>query len=85
MLHHGIVRDQDHLAIGVVLVHREGRNDADSVADRKILYLGAYCIDRAGGFIAEAGRIGDRLDVIVLPKAIEAFRLMAEGFLVGQT
>jgi hypothetical protein len=65
MLHDRVVRRNDDLAIRRVLVHRERRDDADVVADCNAAHARTDRIDHACGFVPEARRKLDRLDIDV--------------------
>src|SRR5258707_3015018 len=64
----GIVRNEDDLAIGRVVVHREGGDYVDVVTGRETAHVLAYSIDDARGLVAETCRKRlDRLEVVVDP------------------
>ncbi len=65
MFHDCVVRRDDDFAVGVVLVHRERRNQVDLVAWREAGDFLAHRIDDAGCFVAETCWELDGLDVFV--------------------
>ena len=83
----GMVRNEDDLAIGRVVVQREGRDDVDFVTDREAAHVLADSIDDARGLVAETCRkLLDGLDVVVDPPhgfgAVDADRLDLDADLV---
>ena len=82
----GIVRYEDDLTIGRVVVLREGRDDVDFVTCRKAAHVLAYSLDDARGLIAKTRRKFDGLEVVVDPphglRAIDANRLDVDAELV---
>src|SRR6267143_7091959 len=60
-----MVRYEDDLAIGRVVVQREGRDDVDFVTNREAAHILADSVDGACGLIAETCRKLDGLDVVV--------------------
>src|SRR5580704_8790822 len=81
-----MVRYEDDLAIGRVVVQREGRDDVDFVTNRESAHILADSVDGACGLIAETSRKLDGLDVVVDPphglRAIDANRLDVDAELV---
>ena len=81
-----MVRYEDDLTIGRVVVLREGRDDVDFVTCRKAAHVLAYSLDDARGLIAKTRRKLDGLDVVVDPphglRAIDANRLDVDAELV---
>src|SRR6266481_3253355 len=79
MRDHGVIRHEDDFAIGRVLVHREGRDDVDRIADRDASDVSAHGIDDTGRLVAEARGELHRLDIIILAPhrfgAVDADRL----------
>src|SRR5882757_8516903 len=81
-----MVRYEDDLAIGRVVVQREGRDDVDFVTNRESAHILADSVDGACGLIAETCRKLDALDVVVDPPhgfgAVDADRLDLDADLV---
>src|ERR1700720_1043380 len=81
-----MVRYEDDLAIGRVVVQREGRDDIDFVTNRESAHILANSVDGACGLIAETCRKLDGLDVVVDPPhgfgAVDANRLDLDADLV---
>src|SRR5260370_15959537 len=81
-----MVRNEDDLAIGRVLVHREGRDDVDFVTCCEAAHVLAYGIDDARSLVAETRRKLDGLGVIVDPPhgfgAVDADRFDLDADLV---
>jgi hypothetical protein len=79
LLHHGRGRHDDDLAIGGVVVHREGRDHIDLVTHRDLGDVLADGIDDAGSLVPEARREFHGFDVVVLAPhrlgAVDADRL----------
>lgn len=77
----GVGRYKDDLAIGRVVVQREGRDDVDFVTNRE-----SDNIDGACGLVAKTCRKLDGLDIVVDPphglRAIDANRLDLDADLV---
>src|ERR1700719_528010 len=77
---------EDDLAIGRVVVQREGRDDIDFVTNRESAHILANSVDGACGLIAETCRKLDGLDVVVDPThgfgAVDANRLDLDADLV---
>src|SRR5580700_3276477 len=82
----GMVRYEDDLAIGRVVVQREGRDDVDLVTNREAAHILADSVDGACGLITETCRKLDALDVVVDPPhsfgAVDADRLDLDADLV---
>ncbi len=67
MFHDGIVGDENDLAVGEVLIHRESGDRADRVTHSDAGDVPAYGVDGAGGFVPEARRVRHGcLDVLVI-------------------
>src|SRR4030088_744000 len=81
-----MVRNEDDLAIGRVIVQREGGDDVDVVTDREAAHVLAYSIDDARSLVAETCRKLNALDVVVDPPhgfgAVDADRLDLDADLV---
>src|ERR1700732_2532931 len=81
-----MVRYEDDLAIGRVVVQREGRDDIDFVTNRESHHILADSVYGACGLIAETCRNLDALDVVVTPPhgfgAVDANRLDLDADLV---
>ena len=81
-----MARYEDDLAIGRVVVQREGRDDVDFVTNRESADILADSVDGACGLIAETCRIPDVLDVVVDPPhsfgTVDADRLDLDADLV---
>src|SRR5260370_35150073 len=78
-----MVRYEDDLAIGRVVVQREGRDDVDFVTNRESAHMLADRVYGACGLIAETCRKLDALDVVVDPPqsfgAVDANRLALDA------
>src|SRR6266550_2012544 len=72
-------RYEDDLAIGRVVVQREGRDDVNFVPNRESAHLLADSVDGASGLVTETCRKLYALDVVVDPPhgfgAVDADRL----------
>src|SRR6202035_3450657 len=72
-------RYEDDLAIGGVVVQREGRDDVDFVTNRESAHILADSVDGTRGLVTETCRKLDALDIVVDPphglRAIDADRL----------
>src|SRR5580692_7477155 len=81
-----MVRYEDDLAIGRIVVQREGRDDVDFVTNRESAHILSDSVDDACGLVAETCRKLDALDVVVDPPhrfgAVDADRLDLDADLV---
>ncbi len=80
VLDHGVQRHDSDLAIGPVIVLREGGHHIDLVAHGHVGHVRPHGVDDASGLVAQnSGEAADRLDIIVLTPhtfgAIDANRL----------
>ena len=75
----GTLRNEDDLAIGRVVVQREGGDNVDFVTNRESTDIFADSVDGACGLIAETCRKLDGLEVVIDPPhgfgAVDADRL----------
>src|ERR1022692_1544003 len=67
MFHDGVVRRDDDFTVGKVLIHREGGDHVDGLADLDTLDVLAHRINDTGSLVPESGWKLDGLYILVLP------------------
>ncbi len=86
MLYHCVIRYEDHITIGVIVILRERRHHANRIANGDVFDRATHGINDAGRFIAKTRRELDRLDVLIAPPhrlgTVESDRFDLDFYLV---